>query len=113
MCDYSLHNVKSRPAKVGDKLTTHQFYSGTRRFCAPEDNNVAVCVLPGTRAFPSMTTSGAYTCGRGLRTLSATRLQSSGRSTNAILCIITEFGGASRFLSFLFRSVPSCLVLRI
>ena len=48
MCDYSLHNVKSRPAKVGDKLTTHQFYSGTRGFCASEDNNVAVCVLPGT-----------------------------------------------------------------
>ena len=21
MCDYSLHNVKTRPAKVGDKLT--------------------------------------------------------------------------------------------
>jgi hypothetical protein len=21
MCDYSLHNVKSRPAKVGDRLT--------------------------------------------------------------------------------------------
>ncbi len=48
MCDYSLHNVKSRPAKVGDKLRTHQFYSGTRGFCAPEDKNVAVCVLPGT-----------------------------------------------------------------
>ena len=48
MCDYSLHNVKSRPAKVGDVLTTYQFYSGTRGFCAPEDMNVAVCVLPGT-----------------------------------------------------------------
>ena len=22
MCDFSLHSVKSRPAKVGDKLTT-------------------------------------------------------------------------------------------
>ena len=48
MCDYSLHNVKSRPAKVGDKLTTHFFKSGTRGFCAPEDVSVAVCVLPGT-----------------------------------------------------------------
>ena len=48
MCDYSLHNVKSRPAKVGDKLITHRFYSGTGGFCAPEDMNVAVCVLPGT-----------------------------------------------------------------
>jgi hypothetical protein len=27
MCDFSLHNVKSRPAKVGDKLTTHSFYT--------------------------------------------------------------------------------------
>jgi hypothetical protein len=48
MCDYSLHNVKSRRAKVGDKLTTHFFKSGTRGFCAPEDASVAVCVLPGT-----------------------------------------------------------------
>jgi hypothetical protein len=48
MCDYSLHSVKSRPAKVGDKLTTHYFGTGTRGFAASEDMNVAVCVLPGT-----------------------------------------------------------------
>ena len=48
MCDYSLHHVETRPAKVGDKLTTRQFGSGTRGFCAPEDMNVAVCLLPGT-----------------------------------------------------------------
>jgi hypothetical protein len=48
MCDYSLHNVKTRPAKVGDKLITHRFYSGTGGFCAPKDMNVAVCVLSGT-----------------------------------------------------------------
>jgi hypothetical protein len=48
MCDYSLHNVKTRPAKVGDKLTTRQFGLGTRGFYAPEDASVAVCVLPGT-----------------------------------------------------------------
>jgi hypothetical protein len=48
MCDYSLHSVKSRPAKVGDKLTTHCFGTGTRGFAASEDMNVAVCVLPGT-----------------------------------------------------------------
>ena len=48
MCDYSLHNVKSRPAKVGDKLTTRQFNSATTGFTAPEDNDIAVCVLPGT-----------------------------------------------------------------
>ena len=48
MCDYSLHSVKSRPAKVGDKLTTRDFFTGTRGFAASEDANVAVCVLPGT-----------------------------------------------------------------
>jgi hypothetical protein len=48
MCDYSLHNVKTRPARVGDKLTTRQFNFTTRGFCALENINVAVCVLPGT-----------------------------------------------------------------
>ena len=48
MCDYSLSQVKSRPAQVADKLTTHDFGTGTRGFCAAEDLSVAVCVLPGT-----------------------------------------------------------------
>ena len=48
MCDYSLHNVKSRPAKVGDRLTTRDFGTGTRGFAASEDANTAVCILPGT-----------------------------------------------------------------
>jgi hypothetical protein len=48
MCDYSLHNVKSRPAKVGDKLTTRDFGTGTRGFSASEDASVVVCVRPGT-----------------------------------------------------------------
>ncbi len=48
MCDFSLHHVKSRPAKVGDQLTTRHFSTGTRGFAAPEDSSVAVCVLPGT-----------------------------------------------------------------
>ena len=48
MCDYSLQNVKSRPAKVGDKLTTHHFNTCTTGFAAPDDVNTAVCVLPGT-----------------------------------------------------------------
>jgi hypothetical protein len=48
MCDYSLHHVKSRPAKVGDQLTTRNFGFGTRGFAASEDRDVAVCVLPGT-----------------------------------------------------------------
>jgi hypothetical protein len=48
MCDYSLEHVKSRPAKVGDKLTTSNFGRGTHGFAASEDARVAVCVLPGT-----------------------------------------------------------------
>src|SRR5260370_28640276 len=54
MCDYSLQSVLSRPAKVGDKLTTRNFGTGTRGFAAPENSRVAVCVLPGTElAFSS------------------------------------------------------------
>jgi hypothetical protein len=48
MCDYSLHSVKSRPAKIGDKLTTRDFSTGTRGFAPSENATVAVCVLPGT-----------------------------------------------------------------
>jgi len=48
MCDYSLSSIASRPAKVGDKLTTAHFGTGTRGFCAPEDRSTAVCLLPGT-----------------------------------------------------------------
>ena len=49
MCDYSLHNVASRPAKVGDKLVSTQFpHSITRGFAAIGEPNVAVCLLPGT-----------------------------------------------------------------
>ena len=48
MCDYSLQHVKTRPARVGDKLSTHRFGFVTIGFAAPEDINIAVCVLPGT-----------------------------------------------------------------
>jgi hypothetical protein len=47
-CDYSLHSVKSRPAKVGDKLITLNFGTGTHGFSASESPSVAVCVQPGT-----------------------------------------------------------------
>ena len=57
MCDYSLQNVRSRPAKVGDKLTTRDFGTCTVGFAAAEDVEVAVCVLPGTElAFSSAVT---------------------------------------------------------
>lgn len=48
MCDYSLTNIRSRPAQVGDKLTVRDFGTGTRGFCAPQDPGTAVCLLPGT-----------------------------------------------------------------
>ena len=48
MCDFSLQNTMSRPAKVGDKLITHDFGTGTRGFAAQENPAVAVCLLPGT-----------------------------------------------------------------
>jgi hypothetical protein len=48
MCDYSLHHVNSRPAKIGDKLTTRNFGLGTRGFAASDEKNLAVCLLPGT-----------------------------------------------------------------
>src|SRR5579885_509925 len=60
MCDYSLHHVSSRPARVSDKLiTTNLSKSSTRAFAAVGEYGaklvihdgapeVAVCLLPGT-----------------------------------------------------------------
>src|SRR6266436_865299 len=49
MCDYSLHHVASRPAKIGDKLTVTKFTNSiTRGFAAVGEPHVAVCLLPGT-----------------------------------------------------------------
>jgi len=49
MCDYSLHAVASRPAKVGDKLITTNFKDTfTHGFSATGEPEVAVCLLPGT-----------------------------------------------------------------
>ena len=49
MCDYSLHLVASRPAKVGDTLVVTKFAgTSTRGFAAIAEPEVAVCLLPGT-----------------------------------------------------------------
>jgi hypothetical protein len=49
MCDYSLHHVANRPAKIEDKLVTTKFKKSiTRGFAAVGQPNVAVCLLPGT-----------------------------------------------------------------
>jgi hypothetical protein len=76
MCDYSLLNVRSRPAKVGDKLTTRDFGTGTRGFAAAEDAGVAVCVLPGTElAFSSPATVTDY------RFIAAWKVETLGHAT--------------------------------
>jgi hypothetical protein len=49
MCDYSLHHVASRPAKIEDKLMVTKFNNSiTRGFAAIGEPRVAVCLLPGT-----------------------------------------------------------------
>lgn len=49
MCDYSLHLIASRPAKVADKLVSTDFTTSiTRGFTEVGQPNVAVCLLPGT-----------------------------------------------------------------
>jgi hypothetical protein len=49
MCDYSLHDVQSRPAKVGDRLVSTMFPNAiTRGFADPGQPRVAVCLMPGT-----------------------------------------------------------------
>ena len=49
MCEYSMHNLASRPARIGDELITTRF--GTllgRGFCAVGEPDLAVCLQPGT-----------------------------------------------------------------
>src|SRR6516162_896037 len=49
MCDYSLHNVATRPAQIEDKLVTTKFSNSiTRGFAAIGEPHVAVCLWPGT-----------------------------------------------------------------
>jgi len=49
MCDYSLHALATRPAKVGETLVS-TYFRGTPSygFAAPHEESVAVCLLPGT-----------------------------------------------------------------
>ena len=62
MCDYSLHGVRNRPAKVGEKLVTTDFGTGSRGFASPDDLKTAVCLLPGTElAFSREVTSSGWT----------------------------------------------------
>jgi hypothetical protein len=61
MCDFSLQHTMSRPAKVGDKLTTRDFGTGTKGFAAQENSLTAVCLLPGTElAFSEEVVTAAF-----------------------------------------------------
>ena len=46
MCD--IQSIRSRSARVGDKLVTRDFGTGTRGFAAADELELAVCVMPGT-----------------------------------------------------------------
>jgi hypothetical protein len=49
MCDYSLHAIASRSAKVGECLVSTCFPgSSTLGFASPKELGIAVCLLPGT-----------------------------------------------------------------
>jgi len=49
MCDYSLEQLASRPATVGDRLVSTSFPNSiTRGFTGVGTPGVAVCLLPGT-----------------------------------------------------------------
>ena len=89
MCDYSLHDVASRPAKTGDKLTSTRFPTTiTRGFADPTEPNVAVCLLPGTElAFESEVRCDVpHSCRTGNQ---STRLRDSGRSISVVRPRIT------------------------
>jgi hypothetical protein len=49
MCDYSMEHVRSRSARLGDRLVTQGFLGTlTHGFAAEEDRSTAICLLPGT-----------------------------------------------------------------
>lgn len=49
MCDYSLHAVKSRPARQGETIITTKFdVTSTKGMAAPDDLECAVCMKEGT-----------------------------------------------------------------
>jgi hypothetical protein len=49
MCDYSLHFIATRSARVGDKLVITEFLNTiTRGFASIDEPALAVCLQPGT-----------------------------------------------------------------
>lgn len=67
MCDYSLQDVETRPAEVGDKLVVTRItnirgaHTLSKGFSPVNDPCMAVCVLPGTEiAFEQDIRESAY-----------------------------------------------------
>jgi hypothetical protein len=49
MCDYSMEHIASRAARIGDRLTTTNFFGTlTSGFASVDEPGVAVCLQPGT-----------------------------------------------------------------
>ena len=48
ICDYSIISVKTRDARVADKLVVKDFGRGTKGFADVSDPGCAVCLKPGT-----------------------------------------------------------------
>lgn len=69
MCDYSMHAVASRPAKIGDKLITRKFNVHSSGFSAVTDPKVAVCLVPGTELAFKKEAAYRHPFGRLLRRL--------------------------------------------
>ena len=90
MCDYSLHLVASRAAKVGDELVTTKFNNSiTRGFAAIGEPNVAVCLLPGTEVAFEKEVEFERILGSSRDGSSRRRWLGSGRSTRASRARIT------------------------
>jgi hypothetical protein len=66
MCDYSLHAVATRPAKVAETLVSTGFSrTTTHGFAGIDDPAVAVCLRPGTElVFEADVQSDGYLFGR-------------------------------------------------
>jgi len=81
MCDYSLHGVRNRSAKVGEKLVTTDFGTGTRGFASPRDPKTAVCLFPGTElAFSCEITYSGWTIWSLIKQWSKMRIETPHRT---------------------------------
>jgi hypothetical protein len=83
MGDYSLQNVKTRPAKVGDNLSTRRFSFGTTGFAHLKTPTSRFAYFQG-RNCRLLARSGAQIYGRGAKTPSPTRPLSSVKSIKTV-----------------------------